>query len=179
MMNSERSIFHYRGKGGYGARPEIARPLQAALGTASGLLGHLPPGQHEKHCCMCVEKVENDTSPCSSRLMPTCRMFLHAFTSLSFLHLRRCSKHSVDLRLMLRWRFPHFSASFRQPAQSFVVLSSSVANTCTCRFAIFTASCTSSVGSLFPFGSMCAEPCTTTSTPLSRTDCQKLSSTFR
>ena len=71
--------------------------------------------------CTRVER-GNGASPCSTRLMPACRMLLHAFTSLSFLHLRRCSTHSVDLHLMLRWRCPHFCASFWQPAHSVVVL---------------------------------------------------------
>ena len=85
--------------------------------------------------CTRVER-GNGASPCSSRLTPACRMLLHAFTSLSFLHLRRCSTHSVDLHLMLRWHSPHFSASFQQPAQSFVVLYSGVAMTCTYRLAV-------------------------------------------
>ena len=60
-----------------------------------------------------------------------------------------------------------------------VVLCSGVANTCTCRFAIFATSCTGSIGSSFPLGSTCAMPCITTSTLWSRVDSQKLSSTFR
>ena len=112
--------------------------------------------------CTRVER-GNGASPCSSRLTPACRMLLHAFTSLSFLHLRRCSTHSVDLHLMLRWRCPHFCASFWQPAHSVVVLCSGVANTCTCRLAIFATSCTGSVSSSFPLGSTCAMPCITMS----------------
>ena len=132
--------------------------------------------------CTRVER-GNGASPCSSRLTPACRMLLYAFTSLSFLHLRRCSTHSVDLHLMLRGRCPHFCASFWQPAHSVVVLCcvvlcSGVANTCTCRFAIFATSCTGSVSSSFPLGSTCAMPCITTSTFWSRIDSQKLSSTF-
>jgi hypothetical protein len=57
----------------------------------------------------------------------------------------------VDLHLMLRWHSAHFSAFFQQPAQSFVVLYSGVAMTCTYRLAILATSCIGTVGSPLPF----------------------------
>jgi hypothetical protein len=62
-------------------------------------------------------------------------VFFFGFTSLSFLHRRPRSKHSVDLHLMLRALFPHFDASLRKPAQIFVVLNFGVSSTFTYRFA--------------------------------------------